>query len=78
MPGGPLTPLNFAWPPQWPPNFSARRHATGVGLFLKVLHGPLTAPLAAKLAPPVAPSNENVWLRPCTLIIPSVSEFCDK
>jgi len=24
----------------------------------------LTAPLVAKLAPPVAPPNENVWLRP--------------
>jgi len=36
-----------------------------VGLFLKVLHRPLTAPLVAELAPPVAPPNENVWLRPC-------------
>jgi len=27
----------------------------------------LTAPLVAKLAPPVAPPNENVWLRPCSL-----------
>ena len=44
MPGGPLPPKNFAWPPK---NFS--------GLFLKVLHRPLTAPLVAKLAPPVAP-----------------------
>ena len=34
------------------------------GLFLKVLHRPLTAPLVAKLAPPVALPNENVWLRP--------------
>ena len=34
------------------------------GLFLKVLHRPLTAPLVAKLAPPVAPPNENVWIRP--------------
>jgi len=41
----------------FPPNFS--------GLFLKVLHRPLTAPLVAKLTPPVAPPNENVWLRPC-------------
>ena len=40
-----------------PKNFS--------GLFLKVLHRPLTAPLVAKLAPPVAPPNQNVWLRPC-------------
>ena len=40
MPGGPLTPTG-------PQNFS--------GLFLKVLHRPLTAPLVAKLAPPVAP-----------------------
>jgi len=65
MPGGPLPPKNFAWPPQWPSqNFS--------GLFLKVLHRPLTAPLVAKLAPPVVPPNENVWLRPwwepCTVI----------
>jgi len=29
----------------------------------------LTAPLVAKLAPPVAPPNENVWLRPCEYII---------
>jgi len=50
VPGGPL-------PPQWPPkNFP--------GLFLKVLHRPLTAPLVANLAPLVAPPNENVWLRP--------------
>ena len=34
-------------------------------LFLKVLHRPLTAPLVAKLDPPVAPPNENVWLRLC-------------
>ena len=40
-------------PPVAPQNFS--------GLFLKVLHRPLTAPLVAKLAPP----NENVCLRPC-------------
>ena len=33
---------------------------------IEVLHRPLTAPLVAKLAPPVAPPNENVWLRPCT------------
>ena len=58
VPGGPLPPKNFVWPPQWPPqNFS--------GLFLKVLHRPLTAPLVAKLAPPVAPPNEKVWLHPC-------------
>ena len=44
VPGGPTAPQNFAWPPQ---NF--------LGLFLKVLHRPLTAPLVAKLAPPVAP-----------------------
>ena len=42
--GGALPPKNFVWPPQ---NFS--------GLFLKVLHRPLTAPLVAKLAPPVDP-----------------------
>jgi len=58
VPGGPLPPQNFAWPPQ---NFS--------GLFLKVLHRPLAAPLVAKLAPPVAPPNENVCLRPCLLML---------
>jgi len=47
-------PQNFAWPPK-----------TFSGLFLKVLHRPLTAPLVAKLAPLVAPPNENVWLHPC-------------
>jgi len=55
--GGPLPLENFAWSPQWPPQkFS--------GLFLKVLQRRLAAPLVAKLAPPVAPPNENVWLRP--------------
>jgi len=52
--GGPLPPKNFSWPPH-----------NSSGLFLKVLHRPLTAALVAKLAPPVAPPNENVWLRPC-------------
>ena len=53
---GSLPPKNFAWPPKifrvtsW--------HC------IEVLHRPLTAPLVAKLAPPVAPPNENVWLRP--------------
>ena len=50
----------FHCPPKFclaSPNFS--------GLFLKVLHRPLTAPLVAKLATPVPPPNENVWLRPC-------------
>ena len=55
---GATAPPKFCLAPQWPPqNFS--------GLFLKVLHRPLTAPLVAKLAPPVAPPNEKVWLRPC-------------
>ena len=46
--GGATAPPKFCLAPQWPPkNFS--------GLFLKVLHRPLTAPLVAKLAPPVAP-----------------------
>ena len=53
VPGGATAPQKFCLAPQ---NFS--------GLFLKVLHRPLTAPLVAKLAPPVAPPNENVWLRP--------------
>ena len=56
---GHCPPQNFTCPPK---NFS--------GLFLKVLHRPLTAPLVAKLAPPVAPPNENVWLRPC-LVLPA-------
>jgi len=34
---------------------------------IEVLHRPLTAPLVSKLAPPVAPPNENVWLRPWLL-----------
>jgi len=43
---GATAPQKFCLTPQWPPqNFS--------GLFLKVLHRPLTAPLVAKLAPPV-------------------------
>ena len=56
------------------PSVAARGGARGVpgeatapqklGLFLKVLHRSLTAPVVAKLAPPVAPPNENVWLRP--------------
>ena len=58
--GGPLPPKIFPGPPVPPPKFSAWRHAIGVGLFLKVLHRPLTTPLVAKLAPP----NENVWLCP--------------
>jgi len=61
---GATAPQKFCLAPSGPPKFSAWRHATGVGLFLKVLHRPLTAPLVAKLAPPVAPPNENVWLRP--------------
>jgi len=43
--GGHCPPPKFCLPPQCPPKFSAWRHATGVGLFLKVLHRPLTAPL---------------------------------
>ena len=66
VPGGATASPKFCVPP---PKFSAWHHATGVGLFLKVLHRPLTAPLVAKLAPPVAPSNENVWLCPCILVM---------
>ena len=62
--GGPLPPQNFAWPPSGPPKI----RSLSVGLFLKVLHRPLTAPLVAKLVPPVAPPNENVWLRPWFLL----------
>ena len=61
---GATAPQILPGPPSGPQKFSAWRHVTGVGLFLKVLHRPLTAPLVAKLAPPVAPPNENVWLRP--------------
>ena len=63
VPGGPLPPQNFAWPHSGHPKI----RSLSVGLFLKVLHRPLTAPLVAKLAPPVATPNENVWLRPCIL-----------
>ena len=59
MPGGTLSPKILP-APQWPPKI----RTLSVGLFLKVLHRPLTAPLVAKLAPPVAPPNENVCLRP--------------
>ena len=55
--GGQCPPQILPGPPVAPQHFS--------GLFLKVLHRPLTTPLVAKLAPPVAPPNENVWLRPC-------------
>jgi len=48
-----------------PPSGSPKIRSLSIGLFLNVLHRPLTAPLVAKLAPPVAPPNENVWLRPC-------------
>jgi len=48
VPGGATAAPKFCLAPQCPPqNFS--------GLFMKVLHRPLTAPLVAKLAPPVAP-----------------------
>ena len=52
---GALPPKNFAWPPSVPPKIRS---------LSEVLHRPLTAPRVAKLAPPVAPPNENVWLRP--------------
>jgi len=52
MPGGPLPPQNFAWPLSVPQKIF-RVTSGRVGLFLKVLHRPLTAPLVAKLAPPV-------------------------
>ena len=48
MPGGATSNPKFCLALQWPlENFS--------GLFLKVLHRPLTTLLVAKLAPPVAP-----------------------
>ena len=56
--GRATAPPKFCLPPP-------KIRSLSVGLFLKVLHRPLTAPLVAKLAPPVAPPNENVWLRPC-------------
>jgi len=49
VPGGATAPQKFCLAPQCPPK---------LGLFLKVLHRPLTAPLVAKLALPVAPPNE--------------------
>jgi len=57
--GGYCPPKILPVPPVAPQNF--------LGHFLKVLHRPLTAILVAKLAPPVAPPNENVWLRSCFL-----------
>jgi len=64
VPEGALFPKNFAWLPSGPPKIF-RMTSGGVGLFLKVLHRPLTAPLVAKLAPP----NKNVWLRPWQQLI---------
>jgi len=65
VPGGPLPPKILPGPPSGPPKFFAWRHATALKLFKAIRHRPLTAPLVAKLSPPVAPPNENVWLRPC-------------
>ena len=58
--GGHFPPQILPGLPSAPPKI----RSLSVGLFLKVLHRPSTAPLVAKLAPPVAPPNENVWLRP--------------
>jgi len=61
VPGGATAPPKILpVPTSGPPKI----RSLSVGLFLKVLHRPSTAPLVAKLAPPVAPPNENVWLRP--------------
>jgi len=46
VPGGPLPPQNFAWPPKIFRVTSCH--------CIEVLHRPLTAPLVAKLTPPVA------------------------
>ena len=58
--GGHFPPKILLGRPSGPPKI----RYLSVGHFLKVLHRPLTAPLVAKPAPPVAPPNENVWLRP--------------
>ena len=50
-----------------PQNFS--------GLFLKVLHRPLTAPLVAKLAPPVAPQMKMSGSAPASTSV-HVSDCC--
>ena len=82
MPGVPLRPKILPGPPSGPPKFSAWRHATGVGLFLKVLHRPLTAPLVAKpalqwppkwkcLAPPLFVPLEKFNIPPLGKILPT-------
>jgi len=62
VPGGGTAPPKFCLaPPVAPQIFRVTScHC------IEILHRPLTAPLVAKPAPPVAPPNENVWLRPCT------------
>ena len=60
---GPLPPKILPGPPSGPPKI----RYLSVGLFLKVLHRPLTAPLVAKLAPPVAPQMKmSVSAPACT------------
>jgi len=56
VPGGPLPLQILPGPPKIFRVMSCH--------YIEVLHRPLTAPLVANLAPPVAPPNENVWLRP--------------
>jgi len=51
VPGGPLPPKNFAWPPSGPPKIFRVTSCHCI----EVLHRPLASPLVAKLAPPVAP-----------------------
>ena len=68
VPGGATAAQKFCLAP---PKFSAWRHATALKLFKAIRHRPLTAPLVhvANLAPPVAPPNQNVWLRPWPKVI---------
>ena len=66
--GGPLSPKNFAWPPQWPPKIFRLTSCHCI----EVLHRPLTAPLVANWPLQWPPPNENVWLHPC---IRSTSKF---
>ena len=58
--GGHCPPKILPGPPSGPPKIFRVTSCHCI----EVLHRPLTAPLVAKLAPPVAPPNENVWLRP--------------
>jgi len=68
VPRGATALPKFCLAPQWPPQkFS--------GIFLKVLHRPLTAPLVAKLAPPVAPQMKMSGSAPVKEYLKSSLKF---